>query len=1181
MKTRNLNISFLIATMLAMLSLSVYAANPDWPARYGVSYWDGKAGTWRYSVSDGLEMPFRPYDKRTVYQNPPDFSWPLIEHIYYDIAGGGQNEGYRYPYFAERYELIVCRDEAMQDVAYHRGLQGMYAGKEYHDPVMAGNFYNFPEPFEIGTYYWSVRFIGRERNPQSLEPVSNETVVSKWSPPRRFRIDPDAWEFPFQPIEKQMEKLKTLVAHPRIWTNPEDLEKFRNKARTGFQKVTFDGLPAKVATHYATVYTNGTIPVSKTQTTLGFPPEPKRGVVEPGGPDIIGGANEDWFQFRSRCAQWIRRLNETGFYYLATGDETAAHFAIDMMLAMSEWRWLEGDLVYTTANGSSGDQIHRDIVLRCAMVYDWVWNYLDNAIKIAEKIERGEAKPEEGIWSAFKDQRQREINAGRYPGTPANKSYKVDKPYYTEADRQKILYAIRGRAEVIANGAFGRLNRSPFDSHGWTAFGFLGIISVATLGELTDENGVDKAEEWLQKIVPLYANILPPWSNEDGSWSQGTDYYQYSSNSNYEFMDVLLSAKMVNLYQKAWARYEGNYSLYMHPHGSLGAFGDQSYRPPNHYGVDRMGRMASVYRNEQYQWYWFPMAGNNPLVNQGSMGMYSHYLWSRDYTVNAAPPTGYPNSRYFPDTGQVGMHSDLSDRDRVSMFFKSSPYGSYNHSHPDQNSFIINAYGQNLAVDAGFYDYYHSYFDIGFTRRTYAHNTITYGNDHLDKNGNGGGNGQWVISGATFNPDRDKLFDDIRAKGKITGFVNHSDFDAVTGDATTAYKSPEISKAVRHIVYLRPDMFITIDDLASGSGKRTFEWWINSYADHTSTTTSAMNLYNDQKGLKIERSTSTGSAALDVRVHYPVAGKFTKITGFAGIGKDDPPIIKGGVFSNVTSPVDRSDTLTMPVKATRQQRAYFQTSAVSATKIITTLDVHKETAAARDVAVKEYARANTKNNAQIELKFKDGSFAVVPTEDNTASRKTYTANGWSLDPGAAALVEKDGSILFVAGKELMKFDAANKKYQPFATNPKQFAPEKVKNELIVQSSMTATVAMGKGELGISAMEDGTIKIKAASIMSNSNPITLVREPVQKPVYDDAHLVKEPYSFTEPYVDAITRVSYRDFPKFRVIPRTGENDKRFGISWEYTKDGYITFTLLQGEYKLYLNDTPMPGENKMK
>ena len=1172
MKTYRLIISLLIVLLL----LSGCAENPEWPARYSYGYWDSRNNAWRNSGSDGLNMSFRPFDRRTVYQNPPDFSWPIIENIYYDIAIGGQSEDYRYPYFAERYELIVCRDEAMQDVAYHRGLQGRYVGKVYNDLPLTDNYYNFPSTFEAGIYYWSVRFIGLKKDPQTLAPASHKEVVSKWTTPRRFRIDPDAWEFPLLSIEEQMKNVKAL-GHPHIWTNADDLERFSHAAKTGFQKMTFDGLPEKLSGHYASVYTNGTIPVLEAHTILGFPPEPKRGVREPGGTVFPGDVDEDWRQFRSRCAQWVTRMIEAAFFHLVTGDEKAAHFAIDMMLAMSEWRWLEGDLVYTIANGSSGDQIHRDIVYKSAMAYDWVWNYLDNAIKIAGKIERGEAKPEEGVSSAFKDQRQREINAGRYPGIPSNERYKVDKPYYTAADRQKILDAIRGRAEVIAGSSFGRLNRSPFNSHGWTAFGYLGIISVATLGELTDENGVDKAEEWLQKIVPLYANLLPPWSNEDGSWAQGTDYYQYSSNSNFEFMNVLKSAKMVNLFDKAWARNQGNYDLYMHPHGSLGAFGDAAYREPNHYGVDRMGLIASVYKNEQYQWYWQPMAGNNPLVNQGSAGASLQYLWSRDYTVKAEPPSGYPNAHYFPDTGLAGMHSNISDSNRVSMFFKSSPYGSYNHSHCDQNSFIINAYGQHLAIDAGYYDDYHSLFDAGFTRRTYAHNTITYGADNLDKNNNGGGNGQWVTAGTTYNPRTDKLFDDIRAKGKITGFVHHSDFDAITGDATTAYKSPEVSKAVRHIVYLRPDMFITIDDLVSGSGKRTFEWWINAYANNTEAITSTLYLHRDEKGLKIERSTSTGAAALDVRVHYPATGKFTKITGFAGIGKDEPQITAPRF--NIQIPVDRSDTLPMPGRATEQQRAYFQTTAVDATKIVTTLDAHRMTVEPRNIAVEEHPAVNTKNNTYLAMTFIDGSNVVVPTEVNTALRKTYTTDGWSLDPSAVALVEKNGAILFVAGKELIKYDAANENYKPFDADPKQFMPEKVKNELIVQSTMTATVAIGRGELAISATDDGTIKIRAADIMGNSKPVTLVREPVQKPVYDEAYLVKETCSFTEPYTDAFTRISYRDFPKCRVVPKIGENEKRYGISWEYTNDGYITFKVLQGEYKLYLNDTLMPGEDK--
>ena len=46
-------------------------------------------------------MRFRPFDNYHTFQNPPDFSWPWVEN-------------------AESYDLIVCRDRELKDIAYSR-----------------------------------------------------------------------------------------------------------------------------------------------------------------------------------------------------------------------------------------------------------------------------------------------------------------------------------------------------------------------------------------------------------------------------------------------------------------------------------------------------------------------------------------------------------------------------------------------------------------------------------------------------------------------------------------------------------------------------------------------------------------------------------------------------------------------------------------------------------------------------------------------------------------------------------------------------------------------------------------------------------------------------------------------------------------------------------------------------
>ena len=91
------------------------------------------------------------------------------------------------------------------------------------------------------------------------------------------------------------------------------------------------------------------------------------------------------------------------------------------------------------------------------------------------------------------------------------------------------------RTEVM-DYLLGSLSVSPFDSHGWTAFGFLGITAYAMYGEFPE------AEYWFENVIPTYAATLPPWSYQDGGWSQGTDYWKDSTIHGQEFLDVMARA---------------------------------------------------------------------------------------------------------------------------------------------------------------------------------------------------------------------------------------------------------------------------------------------------------------------------------------------------------------------------------------------------------------------------------------------------------------------------------------------------------------------------------------------------------------------------------------------------------------------------------------------------------------
>ena len=153
------------------------------------------------------------------------------------------------------------------------------------------------------------------------------------------------------------------------------------------------------------------------------------------------------------------------------------------------------------------------------------------------------------------------------------------------------------------------------------------------------------------------------------------------------------------------------------------------------------------------------------------------------------------------------MTNNLKDPNRIHMTFKSSQYGSFNHSHADQNSFVIQAFGEGLAVHSGHYDRYGSSHDQNITRQSFAHNTITIN----------GGIGQNVF--------------DINAKGSIGEFVNHVEFDSATGKAAEAYGG-RLNRFDRNIIYLRPDVYVVIDDLEAKTGEEAeFEWRMNAMPD--------------------------------------------------------------------------------------------------------------------------------------------------------------------------------------------------------------------------------------------------------------------------------------------------------------------------------------------------------------
>ena len=332
------------------------------------------------------------------------------------------------------------------------------------------------------------------------------------------------------------------------------------------------------------------------------------------------------------------------------------------------------------------------------------------------------------------------------------------------------------------------------------AFNALGKFVGAMLiirGDMPELDG------WLRSALPIYVAAVSPWGGDDGGFANGSTYAEWDAGESLVMWDLIERVLGVPFYKKPWLAEFARFIAYALPPGvPAGVFGDG----------------AEVNRKEDWARFGKAIANRSDTTlsrwyakqQTGEDYARLHILLSpREYGAAVALPSSQPNGAYFPVIGWSAMHSSLSDRLRTSVFFKSSPFGSVNHSHADQNSFIMYAEGKVLAMDSGVYDYYNSAHWRSYYKQTRAHNAITFD----------GGVGQSL--GATGLGDR-------TASGKLTKFVQSAAFDITSGDATAAYGG-KLTRAKRTLVFIRPSTVVTIDQLASNTARR-FEFNLHTAA---------------------------------------------------------------------------------------------------------------------------------------------------------------------------------------------------------------------------------------------------------------------------------------------------------------------------------------------------------------
>lgn len=396
---------------------------------------------------------------------------------------------------------------------------------------------------------------------------------------------------------------------------------------------------------------------------------------------------------------------------------------------------------------------------------------------------------------------------------------------FTEQEHKQIEKIIMGVLGFYYNGRLlGREENMFFDEHIWQ-FEIRRFLQASLV--LYDK--YPAAKEYLEYYYELWNTRGPGTGfNRDGAWHNGANYFSANAVSLCYLPTLFGYLTGTDFLQHPWYKNGGIGVAYTWLPGSLSAgFGDGHEKrngKPLRIRSAFADFLARTTGDPYAAWY---SAVNNRYDTEFETRLY-RLASAKQRPANCELPADAPKAVWFRDCGEMIANSNLGDlKKNISLSFRSSPFGSGNHTHSNQNAFNLHYGGEAVFHAVGHYMNFCDPHNLLSYRNTRAHNTMLI-------------NG----IGQPFTPD---------AYGYIVRMFNGDNISYALGDASTAYcgisnirlwkrsfekyhltQTPEngfgetpLKKYRRHIFLLHPNKVVIYDELEANEKVR-WDWLLHS-----------------------------------------------------------------------------------------------------------------------------------------------------------------------------------------------------------------------------------------------------------------------------------------------------------------------------------------------------------------
>lgn len=362
---------------------------------------------------------------------------------------------------------------------------------------------------------------------------------------------------------------------------------------------------------------------------------------------------------------------------------------------------------------------------------------------------------------------------------------------------------------------------NPAQNHPWRKNSVVADAALLLVGVLP------AAEEWLDVTLQNFACRILPSMGFEGENLEGIMYWAYGVNMLAHFADLMRFQAGVEVYDHPWLAQTCRYPVYLAPPGAYAiSFADNSSQGNvsmvGPYGTSLVGRLGQRVRDPYALWY----AG------------------IADDEVPARPPADIPQSKIYPHAGLAFFNTCLSEGlENVGVGLRCGPFDA-GHQHDDLNGFAIHAYGDKLAIDGGYYDWWGSPHFKSYSITTLAHNTL-------------------LIDGKCQKRE---------ANGTLAQHFDSPGFGYAVGDAS----APEVYHGLlkrfeRRLLFLKPGFVVTHDLVEAADQPVRIDWLIHSHTDEAFPADSARRTFAIQRPL----------ASLEGHILWPETVDMTVAKSFA------------------------------------------------------------------------------------------------------------------------------------------------------------------------------------------------------------------------------------------------------------------------------------------------------------